>query len=98
MLVGPQHGRIEHHPVHLRGFEGLKNGFPHFFLGQSAETTADRIGLAEPLGQVGPRRPVRKSQATALKNSRLSRAVTPQSVDLPGNSGATKVHRRSVIS
>ena len=57
MLMGPQHGRVEHHPVEFRGLQRLKNGFPHFFLGQPAEAAADGIGLAEPLVQVGPRRP-----------------------------------------
>ena len=49
-------------------------------------------------GRSAQGQPVRIIQIIALKNNRLSLAVTPQSVALPGKSGDTASHWRSVIS
>ena len=56
------------------------------------------LGLPNRSGKSAHGTPVRISHTTALKNRRLSLAVTPQSVVLPESSGATTPHWRSVIS
>jgi len=54
VLVGPQDGRIEQHPLQLRGFDRVEAAFPHAFLGEPPKALAPRVRLAKAFGQVGP--------------------------------------------
>ena len=73
-------------------FNASKTASHTFFWASRRQRRQTELGLPNRSGKSAQAAPVRMSQTTAFKNNRLSRAVTPQSVDLPGRSGATKAH------
>ena len=79
-------------------FNASKTASHTFFWASRRKRWQTELGLSNRSGKLAQAAPVRKIYTTALKNSRLSRPVTPQFVTLPDNSGATNAHWRSVIS
>ena len=57
MLVRPDHGAVDDHPLQVGVLQGLEDPLPHPFLGPPVEPLPDRAPEPEPLGQVAPRGP-----------------------------------------
>ena len=68
--------------------QSLKYTVKHPVLGPAAKPPEDTIPTAEARGQIAPRRTNPHTPQNRLQKSRLSFAVTPQSLALPGNKGS----------
>ena len=54
MLVRPDHGAVDDHPLQVRVLEGLEDPYPHPFFGPAIKPLPDRSPRPQPLGQVAP--------------------------------------------
>jgi len=86
MLVGANCRAVQHHFFQIAILaDGLKHAIPYPCLGPTREAREGGMPVTQLGGQIAPRRACSADPHTASRNNRLSFAVTPLSVALPGS-------------